>query len=200
MKNVCLDLFLTFSRVGALTFGGGYAMLPILQREVVEQRGWITERDMMDMYAIGQCLPGLIAVNTAIFTGHRVKGARGGLCAALGIVAPSLVIITVIAAFLGRFADVPAVQHAFAGVRICVLVLVAQALWKLRKAALVDWAAVAVFLAILAAGVLTPLSPALLVAAAGLAGFLLYGRTAWASFHPRGKGKEGKKEGGASNP
>ena len=94
--NQLLDLFLTFARIGGLTFGGGYAMLPILQREVVEKRHWATEEELMDYYAIGQCTPGIIAVNTATFVGQGLAGSIGGIVATLGVVFPSLIIITVI--------------------------------------------------------------------------------------------------------
>jgi len=98
--NRLLDLFLTFARIGGLTFGGGYAMLPILQREVVEKKKWTTEEELMDYYAIGQCTPGVIAVNTATFVGQGLAGPIGGIVATLGVVFPSLIIITVIAAFI----------------------------------------------------------------------------------------------------
>ena len=115
--NVYLDLFLTFARVGGLTFGGGYAMLPILQREVVENKGWCTEEELTDYYAIGQCTPGIIAVNTATFIGTKTAGFWGSALATIGVVFPSLIIITVIAAFLRNFADNEYVIHAFAGLR-----------------------------------------------------------------------------------
>ena len=100
-----LDLFLTFARIGGLTFGGGYAMLPMLQQEVVDRRGWATNEELMDYYAIGQCTPGVIAVNTATFVGNKTKGTLGGIFATLGVVFPSLVIITIIAAFIRNFAE-----------------------------------------------------------------------------------------------
>ena len=95
--NPYLDLFLTFAQIGVCTFGGGYAMLPILQREVVEKRGWATEDELMDYYAIGQCTPGVIAVNTSTFIGYRLRGVPGAITATAGMVFPSLVIITIIA-------------------------------------------------------------------------------------------------------
>ena len=93
-------LFWTFAKMGVMTFGGGYAMLPILQREVVENKGWATDEELTDYFAIGQCTPGIIAVNTATFVGHSRKGAAGGVVATLGLVFPCLVIIMLIAAFL----------------------------------------------------------------------------------------------------
>ncbi len=136
--NIYLDLFLTFARIGACTFGGGYAMLPILQREVVEGKGWCTEEELADYFAIGQCTPGVIAVNTATFVGAKKKGTLGGVIATLGIVFPSVVIITLIAAFLKSFAHIPAVGHAFAGVRAAVVALIASSVLKLGKKTVKD--------------------------------------------------------------
>ena len=138
MKNEYLDMFLTFARIGGLTFGGGYAMLPILQREVVEKRGWATENELSDYYAIGQCTPGIIAVNVATFIGNKRRGILGSIVATLGVVFPSLIIITLIAAFLQNFADLEIVKHAFAGVRVGVCVLVFNAVVKLWKKAVID--------------------------------------------------------------
>ena len=175
MKRIRLlvNLFLTFAKVGVMTFGGGYAMLPILQREVVENKGWATEEELTDYFAIGQCTPGIIAVNTATFIGQKLCGAPGGIVATLGVVFPSLVIITVIAAALRGFAEYPAVRHAFAGVRVCVCVLILNAVVKLWKKAVADGPALVVFLAVLALALFTKLSPVLFVLAAAVAGLLL---------------------------
>ena len=172
VRELC-RLFLVFSKVGVMTFGGGYAMLPILQREVVENRGWATEEELTDYFAIGQCTPGIIAVNTATFIGARRGGIIGGIVATLGVVFPSLVIITAIAALLRSFADIPAVQHAFAGVRVCVCVLIANAVVKLLKKSVVDLPTLLIFLAVLALGLFTALSPVVFVVAAALAGIAL---------------------------
>ena len=125
------DLFWAFARVGAMTFGGGYAMIPILEREIIARRGWATEEELMDYYAVGQCTPGVIFVNTATFIGYKYGGTLGGIIATLGGVFPSVVIITIIAGILTNFADVPAVQSAFAGIRVCVCVLIFNAVVKL---------------------------------------------------------------------
>ena len=191
--NIYFDLFLTFAKVGVCTFGGGYAMLPILQREVVEKKNWATDEELTDYFAVGQCTPGIIAVNTATFIGYKYKGILGGVLATLGVVFPSLVIITAIAAFLSNFADIPVVQHALAGINAAVVALIASSVWKLGKTTLKNGAAIAIFLCVLvlaAAGnfvdfdaettlgrgleLLT--SPAVLIVLAGAAGFLLYGR------------------------
>ncbi len=171
MKELA-DLFLTFARIGGFTFGGGYAMLPMLQKEVVEARHWATEDELMDYYAIGQCTPGIIAVNTATFIGYKQRGILGGIAATLGVIAPSMVIITVIAAFIKGFADIPAVAQAFAGIRACVCVLIFNAVVRLGKKSLISKTAVAIFCVILALSLFTDLSPALLVILAGLFGVI----------------------------
>ncbi|MBR2547114.1 MAG: chromate transporter [Eubacterium sp.] len=167
-----IDLFLTFARIGSLTFGGGYAMLPILEREVVDKRGWATNEELMDYYAIGQCTPGIIAVNTATFIGNKRRGAAGGIAATLGIVFPSLVIISIIAAFLSNFADLEIVRNAFAGIRVCVFVLILNATVRISRSSIKDSFAVVVFLIVMAGSTLLDLSPVIFVIAAGIAGII----------------------------
>ena len=157
MKQL-LDLFFTFARIGGLTFGGGYAMLPILQREVVEKRKWVTNEEIMDYYAIGQCTPGIIAVNTATFIGQKCASNIGGIVATLGVVFPSLIIITLIAAFLQNFADLAIVKNAFAGIRICVSVLIINAVIKLWKSSVIDIATTIIFFIIFIGAIFTDLS------------------------------------------
>ena len=172
------ELFVSFFKVGLLTFGGGYAMLPMLQREVVEKRGWITEEQILDCYAIGQCTPGVIAVNTATFVGFRQAGVLGAAAATVGVVAPSLLIISALAGILRRIAHYDAVRHAFAGIRVAVSVLVGQAVVKLwRKGVQGAWA-VAVWLAALVLAAVFGVSPVWLVAAAIAAGIVLAWREA----------------------
>lgn len=129
--KLLLDLYFTFFRIGIMTFGGGYAMLPMLQREIVEKHHWVTEDDVLDYYAIGQCTPGVIAVNTATFVGVRLAGALGGAVSTVAVVSPSLIIITVISTILRSFADYAMVQHAFAGIRVAVAALVVVSVAKL---------------------------------------------------------------------
>ncbi len=167
-----LDLFLTFARIGGLTFGGGYAMLPMLQQEVVDRRGWATNEELMDYYAIGQCTPGVIAVNTATFVGNKTKGTLGGIFATLGVIFPSLVIITIIAAFIRNFAELEVVKNAFAGIRVCVFVLILNAVVKLGKSSIKDAVTVAIFLAVLLGAVLVDASPIVFVLLAGVAGLV----------------------------
>ena len=165
-----LQLFTAFARVGVMTFGGGYAMLPILQRELVENRGWATEDELADYYAVGQCTPGVIAVNTATFIGQKLYGTLGGIVATLGVVFPSVLIISVIAGILTNFADIPAVQQAFAGIRVCVCVLIFNAVTKLWKKAVTDKASLVLCLLVFALSVFLDLSPVLFVVLCAAAG------------------------------
>lgn len=131
--KIYLELFWAFFQIGALTFGGGYAMLPMIQKEIVEKHHWATDDEIIDYFAIGQLTPGIIAVNTATFVGYKTKGILGGIFATLGVVTPSIVIITIIAAFLKNFMDYEIVQHAFGGIRVAVCVLISIAIMKLAK-------------------------------------------------------------------
>ncbi len=166
-------LLITFAKVGVMTFGGGMAMLPILQREVVENRGWATEEELTDYFAIGQCTPGIIAVNTATFIGHKCGGFLGAAAATFGVVLPSVIIILILAGIIGEFSHVAAVQHAFAGIRVCVCVLIFNAVLKLWKNAVKDYKAVLIFVAVLALSLLTDVSPVIAIVAAAVAGILI---------------------------
>ena len=166
-------MFITFAKVGVMTFGGGYAMLPILQREVVDHKGWATEEELMDYYAIGQCTPGVIAVNTSTFIGMKYKGVLGAIAATLGVVFPSLVIISAIAGVLTKFSHLVWVQDAFAAIRVCVCVLIFNAVRKLWKKAVVDVWTLLIFLGVLAASVFTDLSPVLYVVLSAAAGIVI---------------------------
>jgi len=172
------ELFVSFAKIGVLTFGGGYAMLPMFQRELVEKRGWAKEEELTDYYAISQCTPGPIAVNTATFVGYQVCGVWGGIAATLGVIFPSLVIITVIAALLSHFAEYPLVQNAFAGIRVCVCVLIVNAIVKLWKSAVRDVPTFGIFLVVFLLTVLTDIPAVVYVLAAAAAGIALACRRA----------------------
>ena len=165
-------LFWTFCRIGGLTFGGGYAMLPMLEKEVVERQHWTTQEQLLDYFAIGQCTPGIIAVNTATFIGYNRRGVLGAIVATLGVVFPSFVIISLISAVLSNFAHIAMVQHAFSGIRVAVCGLILQAVIKLLKSSVknaMGWILLAItFLAV----VLFDLSPVIVVIAAALTGIL----------------------------
>ena len=167
------NLFLAFAQIGVTTFGGGIAMLPILQRELVDKRHWTTEEQLADYYAIGQCTPGIIAVNTATFVGYSQGGILGGIIATLGLIFPSFVIITLLAAFLTSFAGLEAVKHAFNGIRACVVALILVSVLKLGKKSIVDFKCAIIFLIVLVLSLFSPVSPAILVILAGVAGIIL---------------------------
>ena len=171
--KLLLQMFLTFAKVGVMTFGGGYAMLPILQREVVENKGWATEEELMDYFAIGQCTPGVIAVNTATFIGQKLKGIFGAIFATLGVVFPSLLIISLLAGVIEAFSHLVWVQNAFGGIRVCVCVLIANAVVKLYKKAVVDIPTFVIFLLVALGSIFLPVSPVIFVLIAAVAGIIL---------------------------
>lgn len=133
MKEL-FSLLISFFKIGLFTFGGGYSMLPMLQKEIVEKRKWATESEILDYFAVSQCAPGAIAVNTAVFIGYKKHKVSGAIVSALGIVLPSLIIITIIAALLSNFAHLPVVKSAFTGIRIAASALIMSSLIKLVKA------------------------------------------------------------------
>ncbi len=145
MKQL-LQLYGIFFKMGSFTFGGGYAMLPMIQEEIVNKRGWATDEEILDYYAIGQSTPGIIAVNTATFIGYNQKGILGGIFATLGIVSPSIIIITIIASFFKGFQEIVAVQHALAGVRVVVAALILNTVLKMYKDSVKDWVSMTLFL------------------------------------------------------
>ena len=181
MKEL-FDLFWTFCRIGALTFGGGYAMLPLIQKEIVENKKWSTEKEILDYYAVGQCTPGVIAVNTATFIGFKLRGVIGGIVATLGVIFPSIVIILIIASFLQNFANLAIVQSAFAGIRVAVVALIITTVVKLLKSSIKDYLGVIIALATFIISAFFGLSPVYIVIAAGLIGFIsksLRGEKQW---------------------
>ena len=182
-KAGLLDLFLTFARIGGFTFGRGYAMLPMLQKEVVEEKKWTTEEELLDYYAVGQCTPGIIAVNVATFIGQKTRGVIGGIVATLGVVAPSFVIILAIASLINRFSEITVVAHALAGIRVAVAALIVSAIIKLWKKGVKDLLGVIIVAAVVLLSLLLNVSPIIIVVVAMLFG-IVYGRAA---------GKEEKK-------
>ena len=175
MRNMKIlgDLFLTFMQVGGLAFGGGDARLPILQREVVEKRNWATDEELTDYFAVGQCTPGIIAVNTATFVGQKQAGVLGGIVATLGIVAPSLVIISILAGFINTFAELAVIKNAFAGIRVCVCVLIFNAVCKLWKSSVKNKLALAIFAVVTLGSLFFDLSPVFFVVVAAVLGIAL---------------------------
>lgn len=176
--KILIKLFLSFFKTGLFTFGGGYAMLPLLKAEVVEKQKWITEDELLDYFSIGQCSPGIIAVNVATFSGYKVKGIMGAIMTTAGIVSPSLIIICLIASILNLYIDNPLVVHALAGIRIgvCALigVLVIDMAKKIYKQSTSKKLHFAIFLISLFALLFTNVSAVLTVIMATVIGFIPY--------------------------
>ncbi len=129
----CWLVFITFLRIGAFTFGGGYAMIPLIQRETVEKHKWISDDDILEIIAIAESTPGPIAINSATFVGYKVAGVFGSFCATFGVVLPSYIIISIIALLLNEFQDIKAVQYAFFGIRAGVLALILKSFVTMFK-------------------------------------------------------------------
>lgn len=170
-----LHLYLIFLKIGAVTFGGGLAMYPILRREFIEDRGWITDEELTDYYAVGQCTPGVVAINVSTFIGNKRGGLPGGFAATFGFVTAPFLVIALLAASLRAFSEYPVVKNAFSGVRVCVCVLVVTAVSRLWRNSVKDWVTFSVFafvFALCAAASLLPfsVSPAAVVAASALFG------------------------------
>lgn len=137
--NKLWKLFATFFKIGAFTFGGGYAMIPLIQKEAVEKNGWVSDDDILEIIAIAESTPGPIAINSATFVGYRTCGVLGAMCATLGVVLPSFVIILAISYVLREFQQIKAVQYAFNGIRAGVLALLFKALWGMYKKSPKGW-------------------------------------------------------------
>ena len=165
-----LDLYLSFFKMGAVTFGGGYTMLPILKRECVESKRWVSDEQVMDFYAVSQGLPGIIAVNVAVFIGYHVRRTAGGIAAALGCVSPCIIIISIIAAFLTNFQDNIYVKEAMNGIAICVVALILDAVLGLWKKGVKDKLGVALCAAVFVLMELTSISPIPVIVGAALLG------------------------------
>lgn len=165
-----LNLYWAFFRIGAFTFGGGYAMLPMLEKEIVEKYKWATLEEIMDYFAIGQCTPGVIAVNTATFVGYKNRGVLGGIIATLGVISPSIVIISLIVFVLESVYKNPTAQHAFAGIGVAVCAILIQAVVKIGKGGLVDKVTWIIGIAAFLSALLLKVSTIVIIIAAGIAG------------------------------
>lgn len=168
------QLFISFFKIGAFTFGGGYAMIPLIQKEVVDRKQWLAEGEFLDMLAIAQSVPGPISLNTAVFVGNKLRGMKGSLFSSLGIILPSFIVILLIALVFTEFKNNPGVERVFKGIRPAVVALIAAPVWNMAKSAGVTWKLawipVAATLVIWLAGV----SPIYVVAAAIVGGLICY--------------------------
>ena len=167
------DLYISFFKIGLFTFGGGLAMIPMLEKEIVDKRNWCTTEEIMDYYAVGKCTPGFIAVNTATFIGQKYMGIKGGIAATLGVIFPSLIIIMTLAGLISTVAHLTIVQHAFAGIRVCVCILIFDAVKKLWKKSVVDKVTLGIFVVMLIGSLLTDLTPVVFIVIAGVLGVLI---------------------------
>lgn len=168
-----IQLYVTFFRIGILTFGGGLTMLPLLKYELVESKKWITEERLLDCYAIGQCTPGIIAVNTATYVGYLKKGVFGGIIATLGMVSPSVLIITLVATFMQNFMEVAIIQHALMGIRGAVCALMLNTVVSLAKKSLISKINIAICVVALVLTLFTSIPTIAIIIAAGVAGVII---------------------------
>lgn len=173
IMKTCFELFWTFFKIGSVTFGGGLAMLPILERELVAKRGWISETELVDYYAIGQTTPGIIAVNVATFCGHKRAGVLGGVFSTLGIAAPSVIVICLLANFISSIDGIPVIKKALKGINVAVAANLSFSVLKLTRKTLVSLLSVALFLAAFTLIYFFKVNTVLVIFAAALLGILI---------------------------
>jgi chromate transporter len=169
-----LELFRVFVIIGATAFGGGYTIIPVLERDIIKKRSWITMDEVLDFYTIAQITPGVIAVNIATFTGYKRKGVLGGIAATIGLILPGVCLMLFISIFIKRFAENPVVQHAFTGIRIAVCALILSTTIKLIKSFFRDYRAIIIFIIAFALSVLFYISPVFIILGAGFTGMFLF--------------------------
>jgi chromate transporter len=194
MKDL-FEIFFVFIKMGVLTFGGGYAMIPVVEKELINKKGWVVMDEVMDYYTIAQITPGIIAVNLSTFVGYKRKGPLGGLLATMGFVLPGVVFVLLVAVFLSSFADLPVVKSAFTGIRLAVCALIVDTVIKLVKGVFKNKKAMAMYLVAFALSVVWAVSPVLLVAAAGLLGLLVFRKKPAAAGKASGQNAEPKAKG-----
>ena len=167
------ELFITFFKIGAFTFGGGYAMIPLIQKEAVENKKWVSDEDILDIVAIAESTPGPIAINSATFVGYKTAGVMGSFCATLGVVMPSFIIISLIAVLLSEFATLKPVVYAFYGIRAGVLALVTKSLWTMYKKAPKGYVAMAISLLALIAVAFAGVNALVVIILSALVGYVM---------------------------
>jgi len=172
MKDL-FALYAAFFRIGGLTFGGGLTMLPMLQHELVDKKHWVEEEDLLDYYAVGQCTPGIIAVNVATFVGYKKKGIPGAIFSTLGMISPSLIIVSIIALFLNVFMSNEYVAHAVAGIKVVVCALMLNTVFTMAKKTIKNYIGAIVCVLAFVVAMFTPVPTVLIVIAAGVFGILL---------------------------
>ena len=172
--NKFVKLYISWFKIGLFTFGGGYAMIPMIQKEIVDKHRWVTAEDILNYYAISQCTPGAIAVNLSTFIGGKIGGFFGALISTLGVITPSIIIISIIAAFLSNFSSLEVVKHALAGIQIAVCVLMFDAVKNLFKTSIVDIPSLLICLVAFLLAYFTNIPTVLLVILAAVFGYVFY--------------------------
>ena len=172
--NKFVKLYISWFKIGLFTFGGGYAMIPMIQKEIVDKHRWVTAEDILNYYAISQCTPGAIAVNLSTFIGGKIGGFFGALISTLGVITPSIIIISIIAAFLSNFSSLEIVKHALAGIQIAVCVLMFGAVKNLFKTSIVDIPSLLICLVAFLLAYFTNIPTVLLVILAAVFGYVFY--------------------------
>ena len=171
--KIAWQLFSTFFKIGAFTLGGGYAMLSMVEKAVVDQKKWISSDEFWDLIAIVQSLPGVFAVNTALYVGHKIAGKRGAVAAMLGAITPSIVIILLLATIFREYRDLPVVERVFKGIRPCVVALILAPSLRMIKSAKITWKTAIIPIATVALIWWFKVSPAWVILAA-IVGSLIY--------------------------
>jgi chromate transporter len=172
--SLYLELFVAFFRVGLFTFGGGYAMLPIVKKEIIERKAWITQEQMMDYYGIAQVSMGIIAINTSALIGYQVAKSKGALVAAFSTALPSILVITLIAMFLQPFMNNPIVLNMFSAIRIVVAALITHTAYSLTKKGIIDKRGAVLFVFVLMGIIMLDLSPIILIIASAFFGIIFF--------------------------
>ncbi len=171
--KILIKLYLTFFKLGITNFGGGYALLPLLEKEIVEKNEWATKEEITDYYAVGQCTPGVISVNVSTFIGFKLKGIIGGITSTLGFITPSIIIIILIATVMQNFLEYQIVKHAFNGINICVVVLIFKAVLTMFKKNVMDTYTLLMYIAVLLLTIFGIISPFISVIICGVLGVII---------------------------
>ncbi|WP_050184376.1 chromate transporter [Domibacillus robiginosus] len=171
--KLLLDIFITFFKIAPVTFGGGYAMIPVIEREIVTKKQWLEEKDLTDVFALAGSVPGAVAINSATFTGYRVAGVKGALAATIGVIIPTFLIVLLLGIFYITFKDNPKVDAAFEGIRPAVVAMIAFAAYKLKGSALIDKTTITAFILSVFLLLFFQVHPMLLIIGSAFCGIIL---------------------------
>lgn len=174
--NRVIRLFIAFFKIGLFTFGGGYAMIPLIEKEFVDRHHWIKREEILDLFAVSQSVPGAIAVNSSTLVGYKVAGVIGAVVATIGVVTPSVIIILVIAMFFGKIADIPAIIGTFDGINAAVILLIVMSGISMMRQSVHDGVTILLFVATLVAVVIFQISPILMIIGGAVIGLIMGGK------------------------